>query len=54
LTIFPDGSICWPFGFELRGGAVAEPPAIDIGADLLNIERQPAEPARLTICRQSP
>jgi len=54
LTIFPDGSIRWPFGFELRGRAVAEPPAIDIGADILNIERQPAEPARITICRQSP
>jgi hypothetical protein len=54
LTIFPDGSIRWPFGFELRGDAAAEPPAIDIGADILNIERQPAEPARITICRQSP
>jgi hypothetical protein len=54
LTIFPDGSIRWPFGFELRGGAVAEPPAIDVGADILNIERQPAEPARITICRESP
>ena len=40
-------------GFELRGGAVAEPPAIDTDADLLNIERQPAEPARITIGRQS-
>jgi hypothetical protein len=40
-------------GFELRGGAVAEPPAIDLDADILNIERQPAEPARITIGRQS-
>jgi hypothetical protein len=54
LTIFPDGSIRWPFDFELRGGAAAEPPAIDIGADILNIERQPAEPARITVSRQSP
>jgi hypothetical protein len=40
--------------FELRGGATAEPPAIDIGSDILNVERRPTEPARLTICRQSP
>jgi hypothetical protein len=55
VTIFPDGSLGWrrPW-LELRGGATAEPPAIDIGADILNIERQPAEPARITICRQSP
>jgi hypothetical protein len=39
---------------ELRGDAVAEPPAIDIGSDILNLERRPAEPARITICRQSP
>jgi hypothetical protein len=32
---------------------VAEPPSIDIGADVLNIERTPAEPARITITRQS-
>jgi hypothetical protein len=57
VTIYPDGSLGWNGGrprFELRGGATADPPAIDIGADILNIERQPAEPARITICRQSP
>ena len=43
-----------PGRLELRGNATAEPPAIDIGADILNIERRPAEPARITICRQSP
>ena len=53
MTIFPDGSIGFP-RFELRGGVSAEPPAIDIGADILNIERQPAEPSRITICRESP
>jgi hypothetical protein len=54
VTIFPDGSLgCpWP-SLELRGSATAEPPAIDIGADILNIERQPAEPAQITISRQS-
>lgn len=31
-----------------------EPPSIDIGADILNIERPPAEPSRITIGRQSP
>ena len=31
-----------------------EPPSVDIGADILNIERRPAEPSRITICRQSP
>ena len=31
-----------------------EPPSLDIGSDILNIERTPAEPARITICRQSP
>ncbi len=45
FTICPDGSIVW------RG---APPPAIDFDADILNIERKPAEPARITICRQSP
>jgi hypothetical protein len=64
FTIHPDGSIGWRDGpgqrrpvrpqVELRGGATADPPAIDIGADILNIERTPAEPARITICRQSP
>ena len=39
---------------ELRSGATADPPVIDIGADILDIERKPAEPARITICRQSP
>ena len=39
---------------ELRGDAVAEPPALDIGSDILNVERRPAEPARITIRRQSP
>lgn len=51
--IFPDGTLAWP-AFELRGGAAAEPPAIDIGADILDLERTPAEPARITVCRQSP
>ena len=54
----PDGTLAWPAlllpRYELRGGAVAEPPAIDIGADILNIERRPAEPARITVSRQSP
>jgi hypothetical protein len=57
LTMYPDGSLGWTGRqprFELRGGATADPPAIDIGSDILNIERQPAEPARITICRQSP
>ena len=56
MTGFPDGTLAWPTPpfFELRGGAAAEPPAIDIGADLLDIERAPAEPARITICRESP
>ena len=53
-----DGSLAWPGlvrpRFELRGDALPEPPAIDIGADVLNVERRPAEPARITICRQSP
>jgi hypothetical protein len=40
--------------FELRGAGTADPPTIDIGADILNIERHPTEPARITICRQSP
>jgi len=57
-TIYPDGSIGWNGALrprlELRGGATAEPPVIDVGSDILNIERQPAEPARITICRQSP
>ena len=42
----------WP-SFEFRGDVRVEPPSIDIGADILNIERQPAEPSRITICRQS-
>ena len=58
LTIFPNGTLAWPRwwrpAFELRGGATVEPPSIDIGSDILNIERRPAEPARITICRQSP
>ena len=52
LRMFSDGTLAWPT-FEFRSGATAEPPAIDIGADVLNIERTPAEPARITICRQS-
>ena len=44
--------MAWPM--LLRSGATAEPPAIDIGADLLNLERHPAEPSRITISRQSP
>jgi hypothetical protein len=58
MRIYPNGSIGLPGmlapRFELRGGEVAEPPAIDIGADILNVERQPAEPARITVTRQSP
>jgi hypothetical protein len=58
VTCFPEGTLAWPEvlrpRLELRGDAVAEPPAIDIGADIRNIERRPAEPARITICRQSP
>jgi len=58
VKFFPDGTLAWPEvlrpRWELRGDAVAEPPPIDIGADMLNIERRPAEPARITICRQSP
>jgi hypothetical protein len=58
VKFFPDGTLAWPGvpapRFELRGGAVAEPPAIDIGADILNIERRAAEPARITLCRQAP
>jgi hypothetical protein len=59
VTIYPDGSIGWrgagmrPW-LELRSGATVEPPKLDIGADILNLERKPAEPARITICRQSP
>jgi hypothetical protein len=56
LRIFSDGTAAWPRrrpAFEFRSGATVEPPAIDIGADVLNIERTPAEPARITICRQS-
>ena len=49
---FPDGTLAWPMLF--RGAVMTEPPSIDIGNDILNIERQPAEPARLTISRQSP
>ena len=58
VKYFPDGTLAWPgiFAprFELRGDAVAEPAAIDIGADILNIERRQAEPARISICRESP
>jgi hypothetical protein len=58
VNFSPDGTLAWPAifrpRFELRGNAVAEPPAIDIGSDVLNIERRPAEPARITICRESP
>jgi len=56
LRIFSDGTAAWPRlrpAFAFRSGATVEPPAIDIGADVLNIERTPAEPARITICRQS-
>jgi hypothetical protein len=56
LRIFSDGTAAWPRprpAFEFRSGATVEPPAIDIGADVLNIERTPAEPAHITICRQS-
>jgi len=53
LTIFPDGSLGWP-RIELRGSEKVEPPDIDIGSDILNVERKAAEPARITICRQSP
>lgn len=52
-----DGTLVWPElfrPFELRADAVTEPPAIDIGFDIINVERRPAEPARITICRQSP
>jgi hypothetical protein len=52
VNLFPDGSLAFP-PLQLRG-AVADPPAIDIGADILNVERTPAEPARITVCRQSP
>lgn len=52
VKVFPDGSIGWPL--LLRGGATVEPPSIDIGADILDIERRPAEPSRITVCRQSP
>jgi len=58
VKFFPDGTLAWPEvlrpWLELRGNAAAEPPSIDIGADVLNIERRPAEPARITICRESP
>ena len=56
--IVPNGTLAWPRwcrpAFEFRAGASVEPPSLDIGADILNIERQPAEPSRITICRQSP
>jgi len=55
---FPDGTLAWRYlwrpSFEFRGDVRVEPPSIDIGADILNIERQPAEPSRITISRQSP
>ena len=58
MKFSPDGTLAWPellrLRFELRGDAVAEPRARDIGADALTMERRPAEPARITICRQSP
>ena len=58
MNFSPDGTLAWPEllrpPFELRGNAVAEPPAIDIGSDVLDIERRAAEPARITICRESP
>lgn len=57
VKFFPDGTLAWPPiltpRFQLRGERVAEPPAIDIGADTLDTERRPAEPARITICRES-
>ena len=63
FTTYPDGSIGWRGAprqrwplprLELRGRTTADPPAIDFDADILHIERKPAEPARITICRQSP
>ena len=58
MKFSPNGTVAWPAqlipNYELRGGAVADPPAIDIGADILSIERRPAEPARITVSRQSP
>ena len=58
MKFSPDGTLASPQILkpwsELRGDAVAEPPALDIGADILNVERRPAEPARITISRQSP
>jgi hypothetical protein len=58
VKFFSDGTLAWPAlltpWFELRGDAAAEPPAIDFGSDTLNVERRPAEPARITVCRQSP
>ena len=53
VSVFPDGSMALP-PMQLRDGAAAGPPAIAIGADILNVERTPAEPARITVCRQSP
>lgn len=53
MMVFSDGTLGWS-SFELRGDALAEPPGLDIGSDILNIERKPAEPARITITRQSP
>jgi hypothetical protein len=58
VKLFPDGTLAWPEIFtprlQLRGDALAEPPSLDVGADILNLERRAAEPARITICRQSP
>ena len=64
LTTYPDGWAAWNFWpdgaarlrapVQLRGATTGEPPAFDIGTDLLDIERHAAEPARITICRQSP
>jgi hypothetical protein len=57
VKVSPNGTLAWPEplrpGFELRGDAAAEPPAIDVGSDIFNVARRPAEPARITICRKS-
>jgi len=53
-TLTPGGAAGLRAPVHLRGATTGEPPAFDIGTDLLDIERQAAEPARITICRQSP
>ena len=52
-VLAPNGAAALRAPIQLRGAAV-EPPAFDIGTDLLDIERRAAEPARITISRQSP